>query len=492
MPNLTKIGGDLPSPSSIPASGALKTSARPEDLRWQLVQRIAGSRSLGRSTLLSDFLLYICDRQLRGKGSEITEQRIGVLVFGRPEGYNSNEDNIVRNYARTLRKRIEEYFETEGTHETLRLEIPRGGYVPVFTDKDPASEPPSPPAPFPAYEAEPLPHPGTILGPATKPVRATRVVGWLQQPRSLVGISIASLAGVLVLGIAIGRMLTSTPSLLRLQTPVLASTDDGRNFVFWSHIFQQQRDTYIVPADGGLVMLQSFTRQPVTLGEYAKGNYRTQSEIAQNLGSVLSRLDEPTRNQVIHRVEVLGARRYTSIVDLDLTSQITRLQAVVPERFMIRYARDLRIDDLRSGNAILLGSSDANPWVELFQAQLNFRFDTGVEGGSQRIINQHPLPGEQPIYLSDGTDPQHRTYGVIALLPNLSNTGYVLIIEGVNMAGTQAAGDFVLSPSLMRPVLQKAFGPSGTIRPFELLVTTNDVAANASRPDVLSERFGLN
>jgi hypothetical protein len=490
MPNILKVGAELPSPSGGPVGGTIKTSTRPEDLRWQLVQRIAGSRSLGRSTLLSDFLLYISDRQLRGKGSEITEQRIGVLVFGRPEGYNSNEDNIVRNYARTLRKRIDEYFETEGSHETLRLEIPRGGYIPVFVEKAVEAKPI--PQQVAAPEAEAASQRDDVVEQASETPQAPPSSRWFQERRAQVGVAIAVLAAVLLVGITIGRVTSRTPALLRLQTPVLAATDDGRNYVFWSHIFQQQHDTYIVPADGGLVMLQSFTRQPVSLAEYAKGNYRTQSEIAQNLGNVLSRLDEPARKQVVHRVEVLGARRYTSIVDLDLTSQITRLQAVVPERLMIRYARDLRIDDLRSGNAILLGSSDANPWVDLFQPQLNFRFDTGVDGGSQRIINQHPLPGEQPIYLSDGTDPQHRTYGVIALLPNLSSTGYVLIIEGVNMAGTQAAGDFLLNPSLLKPILEKAVAPNGTIRPFELLITTIDVAANASSPKVLSERIGTN
>src|SRR5258708_458701 len=84
-----------------------------DDPRWQLVQRIAESRSLGRSALLADFLFYVSDRQIRGRTSEITEQQIGVQVFGRLQGYNSNDDNIVRNYARTLRKRIEEYFATE-------------------------------------------------------------------------------------------------------------------------------------------------------------------------------------------------------------------------------------------------------------------------------------------------------------------------------------------------------------------------------------------
>ena len=65
---------------------------------------------------------------------EITEQRIGVAVFNRSEKYDPNEDNIVRSYARKLRKRIDEYFATEGSRETLRLDIPRGGYTPHFYD----------------------------------------------------------------------------------------------------------------------------------------------------------------------------------------------------------------------------------------------------------------------------------------------------------------------------------------------------------------------
>ena len=81
-----------------------------DDRRWQLALRIAASRSLGRSQLLSDFLLYIVERGIQGRRGEITEQQIGVAVFGRAEDYNSNDDNIVRSYARKLRKRIDDYY----------------------------------------------------------------------------------------------------------------------------------------------------------------------------------------------------------------------------------------------------------------------------------------------------------------------------------------------------------------------------------------------
>src|ERR1700744_6028047 len=64
--------------------------------RWQLAQRIVASRSFAKSALLSRFLLYVCEREITGRIAEISEQQIGVYVFGRRPGYNPGEDNIVR------------------------------------------------------------------------------------------------------------------------------------------------------------------------------------------------------------------------------------------------------------------------------------------------------------------------------------------------------------------------------------------------------------
>src|ERR1700733_5604831 len=104
-----------------------------EDPRWQLAQRIVASKSFAKSALLSKFLLYVCDRALSGKTDEISENQIGVHVFLRRPGYNQGEDNIVRNYARQLRQRLDHYFEEEGKFEELRISIPLGKYIPVFS-----------------------------------------------------------------------------------------------------------------------------------------------------------------------------------------------------------------------------------------------------------------------------------------------------------------------------------------------------------------------
>jgi hypothetical protein len=104
-----------------------------EDPRWQLAQRVVASKSFAKSALLSKFLLYVCDRELSGRTDEISENQIGVHVFLRKPGYNPGEDNIVRNYARQLRQRLDHYFEEEGKSEELRICIPLGKYIPVFS-----------------------------------------------------------------------------------------------------------------------------------------------------------------------------------------------------------------------------------------------------------------------------------------------------------------------------------------------------------------------
>ena len=88
--------------------------------------------SLCTLPLLSKFLLFVVRETLEGRGDEITEHQIGVQVFDRPPDYRTLEDNIVRSYARQLRKRLAEHFADEGSAEPARIDIPLGGYVPVF------------------------------------------------------------------------------------------------------------------------------------------------------------------------------------------------------------------------------------------------------------------------------------------------------------------------------------------------------------------------
>jgi hypothetical protein len=103
-----------------------------DDPRWTLAQRVVAGSHFARSLLLSKFLLYVVAETLEGRESEITEHQIGMQVFDRRPGYSTVEDNIVRNYARQLRRRLAAHFAGEGSAETMRIDIPLGAYVPIF------------------------------------------------------------------------------------------------------------------------------------------------------------------------------------------------------------------------------------------------------------------------------------------------------------------------------------------------------------------------
>ena len=441
----------------------VRIEAHPSDPRWELACRIAFSGSLGRSRLLSRFLLFVVDRSIRGRTHEMTEQQIGTLVFDRAEGYDSNEDNIVRSYARNLRRRIETYYAVEGQAEALLLDIPRGGYVPSFTPRHVETVIPSLVSePTSLDEGAGFAEPEAARLPAVLAETPAPAEWWIREQRAL--------------ALVAACVFCFTALFLFMIYRSVRSSEQAVSREFWRQIFSADHETFVVPSDDGLVIMQSLVNRPVPLADYINGSYR--SEAPGKAGPGASELMK------------LGGRRFTSVVDLEFASRLSQMNASGPAaNLVIRYARDLRMDDLRTGNAVLIGSIESNPWIQLFTSQMNFQqrvsTDPLVPAG---LVNMHPHAGESALY---GTSGKPHTYGLIVLLPNLTSTGNVLIVGGLNTAGTQAATTFVMTPALMAPVLARCRTESGRIRPFELLVGTDDFSSNASTPRVIAERVSL-
>jgi serine/threonine-protein kinase len=73
------------------------------------------------------------EETISGRANSIKEYAIGVEVYGRPVGYDPKIDAIVRVEAGRLRGKLENYYRTEGAANELRLELPKGRYVPIVT-----------------------------------------------------------------------------------------------------------------------------------------------------------------------------------------------------------------------------------------------------------------------------------------------------------------------------------------------------------------------
>src|SRR5215510_11188397 len=85
---------------------------------------------------LKRFLRYVVEETVAGRGDNLKEYPIGVEVFDREPSFDPRTDPIVRVQARRLRSRLSRYYEEEGRHEEIRIELPKGSYAPVFQRRD--------------------------------------------------------------------------------------------------------------------------------------------------------------------------------------------------------------------------------------------------------------------------------------------------------------------------------------------------------------------
>ena len=421
------------------------TSSLDEDPRWQLVQRIVASPGFVNSSRLSAFLLHVSKASLIGEGGNLNERTVGEAVFERSPGYDPRDDNIVRSHASRLRLRLQDYFREEGASETLRVSIPRGSYVPVFepTELDPYT-------PVDGF-------PGSTIAPSQESSEALRT----PSPRSTVKVMLICLA-------VASAASAGTALYLRHQS----SLQETPSHKLWTQVFRNDKQTIIVPADSSLVIARLMVGHQIGLEEYAGGLYRRAADC-----------DKPCDLGLVETIESL---RYTSMSDLEFAVKVTHIPEAIPVRTEIRFARDLELKDLKESNLIMAGSQEADPWLAAISGQMNFVVHDDPSAGVLRVENRHPKTGEMAEYVYDPHEPQHRGFATIAFLPNLSNSGNLLVIQGFTLAGTQAAAEFITNRRDIDELFRTFDGNESKLPHFEILLSTMEINGMASSPVVLA------
>lgn len=108
-----------------------EVTPNPDEVRSALT-RLLASETLGRSERLCRFLSYVVERSLAGRAEDLKEYSIGVEVLDKGGSFDPRLDSAVRVDARRLRAKLAEYYASEGISEPLRIDLPKGGYVPAF------------------------------------------------------------------------------------------------------------------------------------------------------------------------------------------------------------------------------------------------------------------------------------------------------------------------------------------------------------------------
>lgn len=130
-----------------------------------VLDRILASRVLTASPRQQALLRHIATETIEGRGDRLKEFSLAVDVFGRPATFDPRTDSIVRVQASRLRSQLADYYAREGAAETVRVEIPAGGYLATFTRITPKPK---------GVKVSPPPAPDVTAGepPLEKPVSA--------------------------------------------------------------------------------------------------------------------------------------------------------------------------------------------------------------------------------------------------------------------------------------------------------------------------------
>ncbi len=106
-------------------------SASAAEVRDEL-QRVLNSQEFRSSRRSQEFLKYVVENTLAGKADSLKERTIGIEVYGRSADYVPSDDATVRVKAGEVRKRLEQYYSSDGHAARVRIEIRAGSYVPEF------------------------------------------------------------------------------------------------------------------------------------------------------------------------------------------------------------------------------------------------------------------------------------------------------------------------------------------------------------------------
>jgi hypothetical protein len=430
----------------------------------EALSRILASRAFAKSARLSAFLRYVCMTTLEGREKVLCEQHIGIAVFGRPDHYNPSDDTIVRSSARLLRQRLAMYYEQEGAHEEFRITIPRGSYVPVLADTAPAVDPTATGKPVRTLTAQQVPREADI---AVEMYVEKRDAGQAEYPAEPLPAGTPNQPAATVAAVAARplrrRWLAAALafcSLLALacwyQLRIGDVVPDASDR-FWAAMLPADRDTSLIVADNGLVMYQSDVHRQVPLSDYASNDHGGAGDPTATGGQAGSLVN-------------YGARRYTAMSSVTLAAEIGKRARAAPQRYHVRFARDVQLGDLKHGNSILVGVEHSNPWWGLYRKQFNFHIDWDPVSGGYTVRNDRPAQGEQAAYAFSGRDPGRRGYALIGLKRNLSGDGRTLLLGGTTSAGTDAAIEFLSNPASMAPLMKRAERPDGTLADFEVLL----------------------
>jgi hypothetical protein len=365
------------------------------------LEAVLSSEAFRRSERQTNFLRFICELTLNGEASNINEYLIAYEVFGRGADYSPGEDSVVRRQAHSIRRKLQDYYAAEGSGHAIRIDLPVGRYVPTFTHNNVDTR-------------------VAAIEPAARPAMAPG--------RKIFMIGVA--AALVVVGGLAGRLAPRAPQ----KAPLAAGVAE-----LWNQWLSDPSGASICFSNPMTAVVKQFSQRlppdslphRIPMGESEGRKFR-------------DALDLPPGGYLYLSPALSQAKMGEAVGAIGIASLFARSGAPV----RAAQSRFLTWDTFRNQNLILLGHDEANRWLDPLMEQLPFRL-AATEGDKQRrIVNTAPQAQEKPEYQIDFTkdkDGPLEDYALITMMKGIDGKHLLLLINGLNTEGTQAACEYVVN-----------------------------------------------
>ncbi len=416
---------------------------------------------------------YVVDQAIAGHFDSLKERVIGVELFGRSTSYDTSDDAIVRVTASDVRKRLLQHYGKYGVTPEYRINLPPGSYIPEIT-RNARSEAALLNGTVAHPETAAMLHDSAALGqePIPSTVQAAAHKAGLPDVTNPTGVSkrrwLLLCLAIVAVNAAIWGIIWKSAHTAEAKAPDL----------LWAALFNPSRSTHLITSDPNIVVVQEITGGELTVSDYANHKYIPDS-------------NKLTPEEIRFCHMILWGDNSSAALDPPIAARIAVLAQMSSRKLDVRAARSIQLTDLKTDdNFIFLGSPRSNPWSALFSDELDFRFAFDKATAQEIVVNVHPRANELPTYVPTAMGwATGQSYAIIAFLQNLDQTGQVLLLEGANGEGTEAAGKLVADLPRLSATLHKCgIDPSGSLRHFEMLMRVNTMAGSPNSSDIVACR----
>ncbi len=387
---------------------------------FRQIDKLAASQALHGSESLCRLLRYLAKHTQDYPGTPLKEYQIATEVFGRPADFDPQVDSTIRVQAGRLRTKLSEYYGSAGSEDATVVELPKGSYLLAFHHRTASG----------------------LKGPVASGQHADYDDSDLRRTARNRLVAIIAMAVLLIASLfVIAAMMANRKPLETTHASDIAPAPAAFQ-VFWKPFVANAGDPWVIFSNA------AFTGRPETGLRYL----------------------DPARDS---RAAIFD--HYTGVGEVLAVHDLDQVFALLHRQIRVKRGSLFSLDDAKNNDLIFVGSPSENltlleiPGAEEFVFQ---RVASGPRRGDLSIVNVHPQPDEQKVFLATPSkQPLSDDYAVVVLMRGLNPARSVLILAGTTTFGTQGAVEFVCRQKAVADVLLRlALAPTGEPKPFEAVL----------------------